>query len=430
MATPRQRNAALGPFRDGVNNVAREDSLPPSALRKATNVDLLPGGKIRRRGGYTRRLALTDCRSATSHLGKIYLASGGDFLRVDPLTYETTVVASVNPNAFLSYDSLNEYLYVTDGHGALFRITPAGEVEDACPENPNHQPTCTSAALGNLPAGTYQVAAVFMRGTEESGTVRAAQVTLSDEQGIELTNLPVPQSAEVTAVRIYMSHTNGESLYHYADVPVGTTSYYIVGLPNGKLLETQFLEPLPIGHIVRAHNGRLFTAVGNYLFFSEALRFGLCHPTKNYVAFEDRITMVRPVESGVYVSAGKRTHFLRGEDPLQFVRANAHHASAIEGTDLLVQAGMFSFENLSTGYVAVWWASNGVMVVGLPNGQVQPLREGELSLPDFERGSVAIRERDGVQQLVSLLEEPKSNHGRLAVQDEVVATVYRNGIEV
>ena len=415
---------------DGVNNVEREDRVPPAALRSAVNVDIDRTGGLRRRRGYTRRVSLSDARSGVSHLGFLYLADQADFLRVDPSDFSTEIVAELPPQATPRYAPLNENLYVTFEGGEPFRITPSGDAEPWAPEHPWGQPALQAASMGSLPPGEYQVAVTFLRGREESGTGKAATVTLTAEGSIVLTDIPVSARQDTTGVRVYVTTPSGTVLYFYGDYPVGTSTIYLTRLPEGKQLETQFMEPLPAGHIVTAYRGRLYSAVGNRVYYSRALRYGLCNPAQDFFDFSERVDMVRPVENGVFVGAGKRVVFLAGTNPDDMQQTIAHHSGAVEGTDTEVPAGMFSFENLSTGFIAAWWSKVGVMVLGFPNGQVQPVRQGELALPEFARGATMLREEDGVQQLVSVLSQPKTPQSALAARDEAVVTVHRRGIEI
>ncbi len=428
MAGDRHRNASFAGFPGGVNNVFREDSVPNEQLRAAINIDLLPDGKVRRRSGYLRRLELADGRSAASHLGKIYLADGTDFKRVDPADFSETVLGVVPANTYLSYASLNEFLYVSAG-ATGYRVAPDGTVGYWSPEQPAGQPDIASVALGGLPAGTYQAAIVYLRDGEESGSAKAVEAQVPESGALQLSNIPQPSRADTTAIRVYMTHTNGEVFFWARDLLPGQTSTTLTGLPRGKQLETQFMEPVPVGQIVRAYNGHLFSAVDNVLYYSQALRFGVCNIAQDYFAFESRITMIRPVTSGIYVATERNTHFLGGSAPAEFTRSSVSQYGAVEGTDADIPAGVFPFENLQTGTVAVWWATNGVMVIGFPNGQIQLIRDGELSLPEYARGATMLREENGVRQIVSTLQRPKAPKGALAASDEAVVTVHRNGIE-
>lgn len=419
-------------FPGGVNNVYREDTVPPTQLRSAVNVDLLPGGKVRRRKGYTRRVAFADARSGHHFLGFAYLADGAELKRVDLIDFSEETLAPIPPHAHLSYAEVNEFLYVASGEASqAYRVSPQGAVQFWSVEQPAGQPTLSAVGLGSLPAGRYQVAITYLRGREESGTGLAAEVTLAQEGGIQLSAIPAPERGDTTGMRVYLTNPNGTVLYAYSDFPPAPgATLFLTRLADGKQLETQFLEPLPVGHIVRTYRGRMYSAVGRFLYYSQALRYGLCNPAQDFVEFPGRISMVRPVENGIYVSAGKRTVFLSGANPAEFQQTIVHHAGAVEGTDTEVPAGMFSFENLSTGMVAVWWATSGVMLIGFPNGQVQPIREGELSLPEFARGATMLREEDGVQQLLSVLQQPRTPASALAISDEAVVTVHRRGIEI
>jgi len=417
-------------FPGGVNNVFREDSLPDEQLRKAVNVDLLPGGKLRRRSGYTRRLDLSDARSGAYFLGSLYLANQGDFIRVDLNDYSTDVIANVSPVAYLSYAEQAGNLFVSDGVSQAFRVTSAGDVVSWSSEQPSGQPSLASDSPGGLPEGMYQVAITYLRGSEESGTTQAAEVTLSSPGKIEVTDIPAPADPSITHVRVYVSHTNGEVLYAHSKLAPGVSSFSISSLPAGKALETQFLDPLPAGHIVAAYKGRIFTAVGHDLWYSEPFRYGLCRVSQNFISFDSRVNMVRPVESGIYIGTEKRTIFLSGPSPMEFRVLGVHYAGVIEGTDTSVPSSVFAFDSLNTGNVAVWWSKSGSFIVGLASGQVIPLRDGELAVPDFVRGNTMLREKDGVRSIVSVLQQPMSDHSALVSHDQVTAEVHRNGITI
>lgn len=421
----------LGGFSEGANNVFREDSLRPSQLRSAVNVDVLPEGKIRRRLGYSLLVPMSDARSAYVHQGYVYVADEGALKRVDLSDLSVESLAPIPASAALSYAVLNEYLYISSGDPQQsYRINSAGALEFWAPEFPEGQPTLSVVPLGALPAGDYQVAVAFLRGAEESGTGRAAGITLTETGAIQLTSLPKPERNDTTHIRVYASTANGTVLYSYGDFPAAAPAISISNTPSGKQLETQFLEPLPAGHIIRNYRGRLYSAVSNILFYSQALRYSQTNRSQDFIAFPERVTMVRPVENGLFVGTRTKALFLSGNTPGELQQTIVHHAGVVEGTDTVVPVGVFGFESLTTGTVAVWWSTSGTMVIGLPNGQVQIVREGELSLPEFTRGATMLREENGVQQLLSVLQQPKSEISALAAKDEAVVTVHRRGIEI
>ena len=69
---------ALGPFPGGVNNVARETSVPARSLREAINVNLSDDGKLRRREGYTLLESLPNASSIIGAGRRGFILAGSD----------------------------------------------------------------------------------------------------------------------------------------------------------------------------------------------------------------------------------------------------------------------------------------------------------------------------------------------------------------
>jgi len=444
MADRNAKEVKFAGFPDGVNNVAREhelpageelnsrdEAIPPRAARELKNIDLMARGRAKRRRGYTLVQSVSDGRGLVSHMGDLYFADGGQLYAYRLPDGILEAVHPVAPQAEISTTDINGELFVTDGAGTAFKICQDGSIVDWAPEQPNGQPHLDPVNMGSLPAGEYQVAVTFLRGYEESGTARAARVNLSEQGAIQVDNIPQPSGGEITGVRLYVSRTSSEKLYQFRDLSVGTTEVLVSILPRGKELMTQFLEPVPAGHLVRSYQGRLYTAVGETLIYSAPLRFGLTNLSHSFIQFHGPIQMIRPVSSGVFVSAGlgskKRTVFLAGRGPEDFESRTVYTHGAVPGTDTVVSAALFTQDALSAGEVAVWWATNGVMVMGLPGGEVRPVREGELALPTFSQGAILERERDGVRQLLSVLSTPQAENP-LAVSDSISIEVHKNGI--
>ena len=420
------------PFRgffDGLNNVYREDNVPASVLRKATNVDLLEQGRVVRRSGYTKLLNLQNARSLYVHNGTAYYAAGSELRSCNLQTLEETTVAPVAPQAHISYTDVNGFLVFSDGDSTLGRVDADGIARPLSLATPGVPASVERNDFGRLPQGRYQICVVYLRGREESGASAFLDVELSADGGLTVAGLPQPQSGEVTQIRLYMTNPSGKAFYQVRDVPVGTVTTTLSDLPQGKELETQFLDPLPAGQIVRLYNGRVYSAHGRYLCASQPLRFGLYDKTQDYIELAADIDMLEPNDNGLYVAAGKRTYFFAGDRLDEFQSRIVYPHGVVPGTPAQVPASSFAFESLKTGKVVVWWSTNGVMVVGFPQGQVSVVREGEFALPEYSYGSIMLRESEGRRQLVSTLKEPKSDSS-LAVSDSVSATVYRNGIEI
>lgn len=426
MTIPNGKLQRIKGYPAGINNVADETSLPKNefgeivAARQLVNVDLGPDGKPRRRAGYTLHTAMTRPHSGFGDWpGALLAVENNALVAFDANFTKTTVRSGLGPNR-VSYAVVNADCYWTNGL-QLRRLTLSMEDLHAAVPCPA-QPAVAAHPTGALAEGTYQVAVTGMDASGmESGSTLATLVTLTAGQGIRLTNLIAPPECEY--IRVYVSNANGDALYHARDIPAGISAWTIGAGTRGKLLETQFLLPLAPGKIVRFFNGRLLTA-DDTLRWSEAFRFGLMR-ANNYIRFGAETTLLEPVDGGVYVAsrAFNRTLFLDGAEPSKWSQRLARPTGVVPGTGRSVPAKWFGLEQ--DGEVAFWLDTDGVFCLGLGNGQVVPITEGRVALPNYEQGAVLLQERAGIRQIIAAMLGGSANN--MAASDSAVATVRRHG---
>lgn len=440
-ADRKMTQSRISGFSDGVNNVVREHELPtlpgdeyaaPTAARDLLNVDIMAQGRARRRKGYTKLLGTTNARALYAHNDYLYFVEDGYLARVHPLSLDKEIIAPVSAASHVSFESLNGVLHVAGASGNILKVADDGTVSTLAAEKPAGQPLLAADTdSGNLPAGEYQVAIAYLRGREESGTMLAGTVTLNNKGSILLSSIPQPDNADITKVRVYITRTSSEKFYQHSDIEVGMPGLRISNLPKGKELEYVLADSLPAGKILRAYRGRLYSAIGPTLVYSHPLNYGLTRLNHNYIQYDDEITMVRPVDDGIYLGVGRdkkmRTFFLSGSDPTMFETRMVYPNGVVFGSDTLVASTMLDRSAPSVGNVAVWWATNGVMVKGYNGGRVEPVREGELSLNTFATGATLPFERDGVRQIVSVLSSPQKPSS-LAVSDSISIEINRNDL--
>ncbi|THF55907.1 hypothetical protein [Pseudothauera rhizosphaerae] len=348
-------------------------------LRDAVNVDLTNVGTLRRRSGRGTRTveAATGCRSLWSGDGvTAYYADGGTLYRFP----SAAVRAGLTPGLSVSYClGPDGAVYWSDGE-ILERIRTVSETIGVTTPA---APTVTPSTGGSLPAGLYMVAVSAVNAAgEESGLTWPVQVTVPANGLITVTGLPV-------SARVYVSSTNGDLLFLHG------SSGTVDDLPDtvGRQPATLGLCPLPAGHIVRWHSGRLLVARDNILYYSEPFAPGLHNPARGYIPFPARISIVAPCEAGVYVVAD-RTYWLPGGDveaapqvyqPLPY--------GAIEGTHL---------DDPRTG--ALWWCSTKGLVAASKDGGAKNVQEDRMELAiESERGAALYRAQDGIRQLIVTL---------------------------
>ena len=427
MPLPKSRNFKVDGWDSGVNNVYREDLVPPNQLREAVNVDLLEGGKVRRRSGYEEVLSESGFHSLVGFADQLFAVKGDTFYQIDVNTGIKQAVGEVAATDVVNYVGLNDFLILSDGQ--QLKKYSDGTFEALAPETPAGQPSIAADSLGALPEGDYQAAITFLRGEEESGSTLAVTAHLDEQGGLSLSNIPQPISPETTAIRVYASHAGGSDLFFVRDLPVGTTSTMVTQVPEGKTLDTQFLCELPAGQDVAVMNAQVCSAVGKVLYYSPPYRFGLTNLSDHYIPFPSTITMAQAVSSGIFVGLEDKVVFLEGQSLDDVTITTVDYDGVVPGTPTHVPASALPFLDMpdSEG-VLVWWSTRGVLIVGLPNGTIGAVRDTELSLPEFGRGAIIPRAEDGVHQLVSVLSDIKRG-SNLAVSDTVDAIVHRNGIQ-
>ena len=412
----------------GINNAGAETS-SIDTVRDAVNVDFRPDGKFSLRAGYRRVLAGTHVQSLWSHplFPFALVRVGQQLLAIDP-TYAPTVLVDNLGLGQASYTELNGSALWTVAGVATGRIDANLVLHPFGVPSPDGVHGLVADTNGGLDGGVYQVAISYSINGEEGGAGLARQITIADNGAIRVT-LPDPHGA-VDTIRIWVSECDGTLLYHFMDVMAGMAEVLVTRSPRGKDLQTQFLQPLPAGHLLRVLNGIPWMAVQNQVYYSEAMRPGLHHPGFNRFSFQAKVDMMQPVgqadSAGMYLAAGKRTFWLGGATPKAMSQRIAYPYGAVPGTGLTVPGSVFG--QSSPAPHAYWMATNGVPCLGLPGGEVLPLTDKTVAMHRFERGASLLREVAGVRSVVTA-----GQGGGLSpygTSDKVVVRHFRNGIVV
>lgn len=440
MPTPsdKQLKTARG-WPAGIDNRSKEQALTRDdngvtiALREAQNVDLDIAGKPTRRTGCQKATSGTRVHSLWSEPGAFPLglyADNGDLMAIQTDIGTFSVRDGLAPGQPLSYAV------------AAGRVYWSNEMQTGCVsadgvalpwgiDGPHGQPTLIGGSgIGGLASGTYQVAVTFLSSAgEESGASLAAIVAVPDGGGITLADIPQPADS-TQRIRVYRSDANGDVLYHAADVVAGTHTLLLGAYRLGRPLATQFLEPMPAGHIVRQFAGRLWVASGAAVVYSEPLRYGLTRLPQNRMGFPARLDLMEPVGNGdeggggLFVAAADRTYWMAGSNPAD-MRATYRYpegGGAVPGTAIRLAGTTLG---LQTTEPAVYWlARNGVACIGLPGGEVVPLHAAQAQAPAAEGGASGFRDRNGMRQIITTL-QAASPRG-VAIGDRLDCEVFRH----
>ena len=406
---------------EGLNTILRPDSLPVDALRRCVNLDIDDAGKLSLRQGSSRIHAGVITKgtlwSSDDFSRTLFVEAGSLFelFEFPTGTYNQRLVRTGVGGTRMSYLDLNGRTYYTNGV-ITGQMEPDGSDLTWGVPRPHTQPVLSQAISGELAAGSYQVAITYVsdRG-EESGTGLAAEIEIAaDNSSIIMTDFPATPAA-VAFIRVYVSHLDGKGLYRIADLHPQAPSYEIDKVANTAAfrLQTQFgIEPPP-GDILEYHNGRIYIANDNILWFTEALRYGLVKPMKGFLQFPKRITIVKAVDDGIYVCSD-RTYWISGVDTPQFHQREVLPYGGVFGTGI----------NIPNFDAVAWFSKRGV-VFGGENGEVLNIMQDRVAVGDYGYGTMLWREHKGLRQIVADLWDGELN--TYAAADYVALETARGG---
>ncbi len=372
-----------GPWPKGMNNRQPDYALPEGTLRNLVNADVDNSGRLRRRAGYVKVFGGLGCRGGFSCPLGTYFIHGTDLCRLNDDDTVTVLLAGVT-GPTPTYAFFNDVVYFSDG--LITRTITAAGVQPWGIPVPATPVVYTSA--GAMPAGTYLVAVTSIDAAgRESGASGLATATIAKGTtgSLVVTGLPSARS-----IRVYASTPNGATLFLAAERSAGTTAVTIANaeLGTGAPLATRDICPPPAGHIIREHAGRIYIAADRVLWVTEPYAPDWVNAISGFIMQAAPITVVEPVETGLWV-VSDQTYFFRGDGPENFdVRPRLPYG-AVPGTGTKVP------------YTSdVVWYSNRGLVLASGDGQVNNLQEQNVAPHAGTAGATLVREHDGLRQAV------------------------------
>lgn len=379
----------------GINNVAEEAALqrggesPRLYVRDAVNVDLTPAGKAELRAGVRRVSDMPYRNLWQSPLhGDTFATLGDHWVKVDPLAWSSEELARAGEGP-VSHVVLNN-LVCAAGPAGIFTFD--GAVAQRLTLDTPPAPLVLIGE-GSLDAGAYGVSVAWLRGPLESAPSAITTVQVPDGGALEIT-LPMSFDASVTGARLYLTQPNGGELAREQDYPLSNPTIFVRVAPKlGAPAQFQHLSPMPTGLYLAYWRGRLLTAKGNVLRFSEALAYHLHSERHGFVQLPQRITFVLPVDGGIWVGQVDHVAFLAGSSPDQLAMSRKTARAPVPGSAILVDADTLGGElSQGGGATAVWLAENGY-VAGTATGQVIELQAGALRGIAGQSGTSVVLDR-------------------------------------
>lgn len=368
----------------GINNRQPIDRLKPDEaggvpLRDAINVDLSASGTPQRRGGYKQIAAMPGCRdifeapnfALFASASKLYKFDGGSPIEVADLPSEHSRVACVDsPSGVIWSDGFS--LNLLDGDSR--RLSP---------KQPSPIPSVSGIAGGSLVGGTYGVRFTSVVDGRQSAATNPVFVDVPDNGAIQV--------AASTGLNVFVTACDGSVFYREA-LTTGLSITIPILASSGQPMSGDIVGELPAGRMLAIHRGRLLSVSGPILYYSLPYSFGIYRPAFDYVPLSENITLVKPVEGGVYLATAKETFFLAGDDISKASLNRIAPYGAIRGT----------VANQPNSINPVWHSPRGPVFADQSGGLTIP-QDRDIAYSSAESGASIVRETNGLRQLVTTL---------------------------
>lgn len=381
----------------GINNRQPIDRIKPTEagmpVRDAVNVDLSDSGTFQRRPGFRRVVEMAGCRDLwETRQGALFAA--GDRLHLFDGQGTTEVAALASPFARVAYAESALGTIWSDG----FTLNVmAGTSRRLVPAQPNPQPLANGAAGGGLQAGTYGVMFASIRPDGQQSAPTVPQfVTVPPSGQIQIT-----AGGQTERIAIFVTAVDGSIFYRQGAIEVGQSSLSLtVVRADGQPVRWENTSTLPAGKMLAVHRGRLLSVDSGFLFYSLPWALGLYRPASDYIALPEDITLVQPVEGGIYLATDRATYFLPGGDISQSSMQKVAPYGAIRGTAAL----------LPNSINPMWHTPRGP-VQASQDGQLQLMQDAQIAYPSAGRGASIQRESNGLRQFITSLSQAQPTGG-------------------
>lgn len=383
----------MGPFR-GINNrlpLERDrplgDREPGSFLHDAVNVDLTPGGTLRRRPGRRRIGSLVGCRGLHTSQGVAYFAAQDRVYRLDQDEAPTEVGTVASPFAPVAFENTPVGLVMSDTFS--MQVLQGSAFEPFVPAVPNPLPVVSASAGGVLPAGRYSL---LFQAENEAGR-RSAQ------SGVVYVDVPAGGAVAVTlsapaaqTVVVFMTAQDGSIYYRVGEIAAGATTLSVLSnAAEREPVAYRATAPLPPGELLAYHKGRLYSAVAGVLHYSLPYNLGLQAPDEGYLWFPDPVAVVASVDEGLFVATTSETFFLPGGDPTKYEAAQLAPYGAVPKSAV--------YDPRAKEWM--WHTPRGP--VRTRGREIELLQDAAIAYSPAASGASIFREQNGLRSVISSL---------------------------
>jgi len=385
----------------GINNVLAGERLKDTELAEAMNVDIGVDNEIVRREGYVSLSANATYNVWDAPVGTLgTVGVDGDLKNLD--TNETLFPS-------LGHDRV-WYLNLPDGRTAFSNglingiIGTTGYTTWGVPL-PTAVGVFTDVA-GSLRPGRYEYLLTYQRISDgvEGGPVYTVPIDVVSG-GVVLSGLPVLAGHRLN---VYLTSAEGETAYLAGSTMNALFSFTGSNDQLVKECMTQYLRPAPEGTVSALWRARALVAVGKMLFASLPYRFEHFMMKRDVKQFTSNITLIQPVDGGIFVGTETELAFLAGTEFDKLVYNQQVAGPVVLGSgvaadgELVKKAEVNGMPRMASGAAMVCIADRRI-VAGFSDGSVERMTEGRYAVPESVTEVAAVfRYHKGVPQYIAV----------------------------
>lgn len=187
----------------------------------------------------------------------------------------------------------------------------------------------------------------------------------------------------------------------------------------------EFKTKLIAGQCLAYYNGRIYVGSGNTLYCSEPFSLDTMDERFCVVSiYDSRITMVRPVDGGIFIGTDSETYFLSGKDQQEglFSQESIAPYGVIYGTDVFISDDSIGED--FAGDCAIWCSTRGVCS-GHSDGKFSNRTLSYYTNISGDTGSGFLRYEDGEVHYIA-----NPNVGNEAFNTSILSTIDVDSQEI
>lgn len=186
------------------------------------------------------------------------------------------------------------------------------------------------------------------------------------------------------------------------------------------------LKAPPLADEIAYYRGRIYLAAGPYLWATELYLYDHVDPTRNFLQFEAPITMLAPVEDGIFVGTERAVYFLSGSFTKGMPRQKLLNAGAVRGSAVTAAASLIGGQQgpAPEGSGVMFLTPSGICA-GLPGGSLINRTSGRVEFPAAAEAAALYRDDSGATSYVAVTNSGGSPVANARIGDYCDAEIVR-----